>query len=154
MALKLYEIDQALYDCFDDENGEFDQEKFERLTGERNEKLEGIVLGIKNLTADAAAIREEELNLARRRKIKERKAESMRNFLALCLNGQKLETARCCVTWKSSKALQVYDPQSIPGKYLKQAEPTFDKVAITADIKNGISVAGAALVQRTNMIIK
>ena len=84
MALKLYEIDQALYDCFDDENGEFDQEKFDRLTGERNEKLEGIVLGIKNLTADAAAIREEELNLARRRKIKERKAESMRNFLALC----------------------------------------------------------------------
>lgn len=154
MEMKLYEIDQALYDCFDEETGDFDQKKFALLDGERNKKLEEIVLGIKNLTADATAIREEELALAKRRKTKERKAESMRNFLALYLNGERLETSKCSVTWKSSRSLQVLDPKLIPQKYLKYAEPTIDKIAITTDIKNGVDVMGASLVKHSNMIIK
>lgn len=38
MKMTLYEIDEAIYNCINDETGEVDQEKFEKLQGIRTKK--------------------------------------------------------------------------------------------------------------------
>ena len=64
--MTLYEIDSAIMDCVDEETGEIiDLEKLEALNIERDKKVEGIALAVKNYAAEAKAIKEEEEKLAR-----------------------------------------------------------------------------------------
>lgn len=103
--MKLYEIDNEIQKILDgmqidEETGEvvMDLEAFTQLQMEREKKLEGIALGVKNLAAEAEAIRKEENKLAERRKVLENQTERLKGFLSFALNGEKLETARVMVT--------------------------------------------------------
>ena len=52
--MTLYEIDNAILGCVDDETGEvIDFDKLDKLTMQREQKLEGAALAVKNLTAEA-----------------------------------------------------------------------------------------------------
>ena len=65
----LYEIDQELLDCVDMETGEIlDTEKLDALQMERERKLEGVALWIKDLNYEAAAVKEEADKLTTRKK--------------------------------------------------------------------------------------
>ena len=56
----IYEIDQDILDCVDMETGEIlDTEKLTALQMERERKLEGVALWVKDLSAEAAAVKEE-----------------------------------------------------------------------------------------------
>ena len=78
--MKLYEIDQALVDLVDNETGEIiDIEVFDSLQMERDEKIESIALYIKDLKAEAEALKAEKLAFAERQKVAENKAESLKN---------------------------------------------------------------------------
>lgn len=56
--MTLYEIDSAIMDCVDEETGEIiDLEKLEALNIERDKKVEGIALAVKNYAAEAKAIK-------------------------------------------------------------------------------------------------
>ena len=51
--MTLYEIDSAIMDCVDEETGEIiDLEKLEALNIERDKKVEGIALAVKNYAAE------------------------------------------------------------------------------------------------------
>lgn len=53
--MTLYEIDSAIMDCVDEETGEIiDLEKLEALNIERDKKVEGIALAVKNYAAEVA----------------------------------------------------------------------------------------------------
>ena len=73
--MTLYEIDHAISEAFeraiDPETGELINEEawaqLEALQMDREQKLENVALWVKDLNAEAAAIREEEKNLAKRR---------------------------------------------------------------------------------------
>lgn len=102
--MKFYEIEAELVECFDPETGEIiDEEKFQALGMEWDRKVEGIALSIKELTAEAAAIKEEKQNLEARQKQKERKAENLKAFLGGIMAGQKLETPRVAISWRKSE---------------------------------------------------
>ena len=106
--MKLYEIEDAILNCLDPETGEIiDEALFDELNLKREEKIENILLAVKNLTAEAKAIREEELNLAKRRKVAENKAESLKNFVAGILDGMNFKTPRVAATWRKSEAVVV-----------------------------------------------
>lgn len=118
--MKLYEIDQkiqALVDgAVDEETGEvvIDLEELEALQMERENKLEGIALVIKNLTADADAIRAEEKKLSDRRKVMENKVERLKGWLAFALNGEKLTTPRVSVSvGKAAQSTVVDDVHAV-----------------------------------------
>lgn len=77
--MTLYEIDSAIMDCVDEETGEIiDLEKLEALNIERDKKVEGIALAVKNYAAEAKAIKEEEEKLAKRRRSCENAVEVAR----------------------------------------------------------------------------
>jgi len=163
MSLTLYEIDAALLACVDLETGEIlDIEAFRGLQMERDAKIENMALWIKNLDAEAKAIREEELALADRRKAKESKAESLRAYLGEFLEGKKFSTARVSLSYRSSEAVEIPDEDAFIGmaiergeyQYLSPQPPKIDRKAVKDAIKNGKEVEVAVLVKRSNLQLK
>lgn len=152
--MKLYEINEAILDCVDPETGEADAEKLDELMLMRDEKLENLALWVKDLKAEADAIKAEEKALAERRQAKERKAESIKAYLEKVLAGQKFETSRAVCSFRKSQKVEITNLDKIPDDYLRYSAPTADKAAIKAAIKDGISIEGAELVDSVTMSIK
>lgn len=152
--MKLYEINEAILACVDPETGEADVEKLDELIMMREEKLENLALWVKDLKAEAEAIKAEEKALAERRQAKERKAESIRQYLEKVLAGQKFETSKAVCSFRKSQKVEITDFDKIPDDYLRYSKPTADKTAIKAAIKDGIIIAGAELVDSVTMSIK
>ena len=160
---KLYEIDRRILQviesgfAFDEDTGEvWESEDLEALEAERNEKLEACALYIKNLEADAAAIRAEETALAERRRAKERRAESLRAYVAASMQaaGQSsLDTARCSLRFRRSEAVEVTDAEALPAE-MQSVKVTPNKAAIRKALKAGHEVAGARLVENQNLQLK
>ena len=88
--MKLYEIDEAILNCIDTETGEIiDADQLDKLQMERDTKLENVACWIKDLKAEAEAIKTEKQILANRQKVAENKAESLKKYLAYALDGKK-----------------------------------------------------------------
>ena len=153
--MKLYEIDQAIMDCIDMENGEIvNEELLNDLQMERDAKIENVVLWIKELKAEAEALKAEKLAFAERQKVAENKMESLKKWLAYALDGEKFKTVRASVTFRTTDKVEVADIYKLDENYLRYKEPEADKDAIKKAIKAGQQVAGATLVPSTSVIIK
>ena len=166
--MTLYEIEQALelaieelLDCVDEETGEVDEEKMhavDALKMARAEKLEGIGCFIKNLMAEADAIKEESKKLAERAKIKENRVERLKRYVAdnlLANNETKFEGVKVAYSFRKSEAVDILDESAIPSEYLKtKTEISPDKTAIKKAIKAGKEVAGAVVKENMNLQIK
>lgn len=159
----LYSIDQAILETIDWETGEvFDPERLDTLQMERTAKLENVALWIKNLMADAKAIREEEKALASRRQQTEKKVESLNKWLTNALQGEKLSTPKVAVSFRRSEGLDVIDNDSFclwamgneRDDLLKFTAPTIDAAAVKKAIKDGADIPYARIEERLNINIK
>lgn len=153
--MTLYEINDQITACVDIETGEIlDQEALRALELAFDEKIEGIALWIKNLLAEAKAIKEEKDNLAARQKTCENKAESLKNYLAFALCGEKFKTPKVSISFRKSESVQVDDVTKLDDDYLKYAAPTVDKTKVKQALKAGIELQGVQLVTNQNIQIK
>ena len=158
--MTLYEISEALMACFDPETGELvDVNAFEGLQLERDQKIENIACWIKDLNANATAIREEEKALADRRRVMENKAESLKTYLSRFLgDGEKYSSARCAVSWRKSQKVEVNMEElykyPLYENYLLYRDPEPNKTKIKEDLKNGVEIRGCELVENQNLQIK
>lgn len=157
--MNIYEIEQAILDLIDPETGEIkDLSALEELNVARDEKIENIAMWIKNLNAEAKAIRGEEKNLAERRRVAENKSESLKKYLDQTLNGEKFSTAKVAISYRKSDAVEIADEETFiktaDATYLVAQDPKIDKKAIKEAIKGGATVKGAELVERNNIQIK
>lgn len=151
----LYEINHGIMDCVDMETGEIiDAEKLASLQINRKDKIENIALYIKNLRADAAAYKAEKDEFAYRQKVAENKAESLTEYLASILSGEKVKADRFSILYRKSQSVAITDSDSVPDDYKIKQEPKIDKVAIKKAIKDGAEIAGAKLVDKQNIVIK
>ena len=152
-------ITQAFESAVDMETGEIvNADAYEALDSLQmafDQKAEGILLWIKNLTAEAEALKKEKLAFAERQSAAERKAESLKKYISGVLCGNKFQTEKVSVTWRKSEAVEyagnVYD---LPEELLKYKEPEINKTELKKRLKAGEVIAGAELVQRNNMQIK
>ena len=161
--MNIYEIDQAIANLVDPETGEIqDFDAFAELQISRETKLENMALWVKDLTANAKAIRDEELALSDRRRALESKAESLKDYLTRMLNGEKFSTPKVVVSYRKSAAVEIEDENRFVElmkaagcvQYLTAHEPTINKTAIAAALKSGAFVPGANLVERQNIQIR
>ena len=160
----LYEIDQEILDCVDRETGEIlDSEKLDALQMERGRKLEGVALWVKDLTAEAEAVKAEADKLNARKKALDSKIDSIKTWLAAALNGEKLKTARCSVYQTHSQKLAVADEGKLisflqtlekPERFLRFKEPELQKDEIKKALKDGFVIPGAALETTESVVIK
>ena len=153
--MKLYEIDEAIMACIDAETGEIiDADKLDKLTMERDAKIENVALWIKDLKAEAEALKAEKMAFAERQKVAENKIESLKKWLAYALDGQDYKSVRAAVSFRTSESVEIDDIYAVDENYLRYKEPEADKTAIKNAIKAGQEVAGATLVKNTSVIIK
>jgi hypothetical protein len=152
----LYEIDQSILACIDQETGELiDPERLESLFMERNQKIENVALWIKNLQSDALAFKAEKEAFAEREKAATKKAEQLKEWLAQVLDGQKFSTGRCAVSFRRSEKVEVLDEDSIPRAYMVETvsyKP--DKQLIKEVLKDGQNINGCRLVENLNTQIR
>lgn len=158
--MTLYEIDSAILECIDMETGEvIDTEKLNSLNMERDAKVENVACWIKELKAEAEAIKAEKQKLADRQKAAENKAESLKKWLAYALDGKKFNTAKCAVSFRNTESVEVTE-QGLENlmkghdELLTYKTPEPNKTAIKQAIKDGLIVDGVQLVQNVSTIIK
>ena len=158
--MKLYEIDNAIIDCIDLETGEvIDTERLDALQMERDAKIENVALWIKDLKAEAEAIKAEKQALAERQRVAENKAESLKKWLAYALDGQKFSTAKCAVSFRKTEKVEISDVGMIRlmkehDELLTYKDPEPNKTAIKQALKDGLNVDGVRLECNTSVIIR
>lgn len=161
--MKLYEIDNAILACLDAETGEIlDLEQLEQLQLERDQKIEGVALYIKDLLGDAAKIKTEEAALVERRRAKEAKAERLKEYLNKALEGQAFETARVRLSFRRSTKVEISDQLALL-EYLEKNNlescltykmPEISRTEVGKLLKAGEEVPGAALTESQNLQLK
>ena len=158
--MTIYEIDTALLELVDPETGELlDYEAFDALQMERDRKIEGMGLWVKNMTAEAAAIKAEEDALKDRREKLERKRDRVKDYIDRILDGAKFSTARVAMSYRKSQRVEV-EPEFVEwakthnDELLTYKEPTANKVAIKAAIKAGELIPYVLLEDGRSLSIK
>lgn len=141
--MNLYEITEKYASLF--QNLQIDEETGEVLNSEEliiadkefEEKAESYALFIKNLAAEATAIKEERKRLAEREKAVESKAD---------------------IHLRKSSSVKILDEENllgIPEKYKRiKTEITADKAEIKKALSKGEVILGAEIVTNTNLQIK
>ena len=162
----LYEINQeieaaiaAMFEEVDEETGEVKPgtvELLEQLNIERDEKIETLGIYIKNLTAEAAAIKAEEKTLNERRVKKENKIARLKNYLTEQLGGEKWDrSAKVSIAFRTSNPVEIDDITKIPDVFkFEKTEIVPDKKKIAKSFKDGIKVPGAHIEEKKNIQIK
>lgn len=162
--MKLFEIVKEIEACVkldenrvvNTESGEIiDIEALAALELERDVKIENIGCWIKNLLADAEALKQQKNIFAEREKAAKNKAESLKNYLTAILDGKKFETSRVAMSFRKSESVEFSGELiDVPHQYLKFKEPELDKTAIKKAIKDGENVPCCQLVSKMNLQIK
>ena len=158
--MTLYEINKQIADAieygFDADTGEIlDEEALDDLQMARDDKIENIVLAIKNYKAEADAVKAEKNNLANRQRMLENRVEWLKRYLTVNMEpGEKLSTPKMAISWRKSEVVEVTDLNALPEKFLKYKDPEPDKTSIKTAIKAGEIVPGADLFTRNNIQIK
>ena len=160
----LYDIDQDILDCVDAETGEIlDTEKLDALQMEREAKLEGVALWVKDLKAEADAVKAEADKLTARKKALDNKVESIKAWLLEALAGEKLKTPRCNVYQTHGQRVSVPDEAGLigflqtlddPDRFLRFKEPELKKDEIKKALKDGVVIPGASLEETESVVIR
>lgn len=159
----LFEIDAEILECVDQETGEiFDGDRLTELQMEREAKLEGVALWIKDLRAEAEAVKVEADKLTARKKSLDRKIDDIKAWLHDALEGQKLKTPRCTVSYTHSTKVQIDDEPAViewlmhhDGEdFLRYKAPEIRKDEMKAAMKDGKTFPGAHLVGTESVVIK
>ena len=155
--MTIYEIEAAILETVDQETGEvIDIDRLNALEMERDKKISNVACWIKDLKAEADAIKAEEQNLNHRRKVCENKMESLKNYLATFLNGEKFKDSRCSISYRKSERVDFSDSfnfDSLPDSMKKvTVEPK--KTEIKEFLKAGGEIEGVRIEENTSMTIK
>lgn len=156
--MNLYEINAEIRALIDEETGEvLDYEKFVEANLSLEEKKENIALYIKNLTAEASAIKEEKDRLAERETAKRNRADKLKDYLCNFLGGEKFETAKVTCSFRKSVVCEIENEAEFLSCHPEFAKPQPAKLSLSDvkdALKNGEVIVGASLIEKMNLQIK
>lgn len=154
----LYELTGQFLDIY---NMELDEEtKLDTLDSidwqiDYENKVENYIKVIKNTEADVEARKNEIKRLTELNRADERKNERMKEALkdSMALTGhERVDTPLFKVSFRKSESVEV-DDLLLPEAY-KVATYKPDKKRLKEDLKNGLEILGAELVERKNLSIR
>lgn len=159
--MTLYNLSQefeALYSLANESEGEELIELYDELQCSLNEKLDSSAKVIKQLQADAEAIKAEEVRLSARRKAIENNAERLKDMMLTALKSSgetKTKTTLFSFSVRSSASVLITDESLLTSGYLRTTTTTSpDKKAIKETLDKGIDVEGAEIVYNESLQIK
>lgn len=154
----LYELTGQFLDIY---NLELDKEtKLDTLesidwNSDYEEKVENYIKVIKNIESDVEARKAEIKRLTELNKADEKKKDHLKETLStsMQLTGhERVDTPLFKVSFRKSQAVEV-DELVLPESY-KVATWKPDKKRLKEDLKNGLEIVGASLVERKNLSIR
>lgn len=154
----LYELTGQFLDIY---NLELDEEtKLDTLdsidwNSDYENKVENYIKVMKNLEADVEARKNEIKRLTELNKADEKKKDHLKETLStsMSLTGhERVDTPLFKVSFRKSQAVEV-DETVLPEAY-KVATWKPDKKRLKEDLKNGLEIIGATLVERKNLSIR
>ena len=155
--MTIYEIEAEIMDCIDQETGEIiDIDRLNALEMERDKKISNVACWIKDLRAEAEAIKAEKQALDKRQKAAENKAESLKTWLQSILQGEKFKDSRCAISYRRSERVDFADNfnfDTLPDSMKKVTiEPK--KTEIKNYLLTGATIEGVELVESSNIQIR
>jgi hypothetical protein len=155
--MTIYDIEAEIMDCIDQETGEvIDLDRLNALEMERDKKISNVACWIKDLRAEAEAIKAEKQALDKRQKAAENKAESLKTWLSGILQGEKFKDARCSISYRRSERVDFadnFDLNTLPD-YMKKVTIEPKKTEIKEFLKGGGEIEGVRIEENTSMTIK
>ena len=155
--MTLYEIEAAILETVDEETGEIiDIDRLNALEMERDRKISNVACWIKDLRAEAEAIKAEKQALDKRQKAAENKAESLKGWLQSILQGEKFKDSRCSISYRKSERVDFadsFDLSTLPD-YMKKVTIEPRKTEIKDYLKTGATIEGVELVESSNIQIR
>lgn len=154
----LYELTGQFLDIY---NLELDEEtKLDTLdsidwNSDYENKVENYIKVMKNLEADVEARKNEIKRLTELNKADEKKKDHLKETLSasMILTGhERVDTPLFKVSFRKSQAVEVNE-LVLPESY-KVATWKPDKKRLKEDLKNGLEIVGASLVERKNLSIR
>lgn len=153
----LYELTgvyQQIYDMDMDDETKLDTLESIDWTEDYENKVENYIKVMKNLDADIEARKNEIDRLKKLNDADKSKKERMKTDLATSMEltgHEKVDTTLFKVSFRKSEAVEV-DDLLLPEAY-KVATWKADKKRLKEDLKNGLEILGAELVERKNLNI-
>ena len=130
----------------------------DQIEGDLNTKCLNIASWVRNLEAEAKAIKEAQDAMDKRRKSAIAKADRLRNYLfhGLKLAGvNKLTFPHFVISVKQCpESVKIAPGALIPDEYLRHPEPEPNKVALKDALKNGAVIPGICLERDEKLEIK
>lgn len=118
-------------------------------------KVENYIKVMKNIDADVEARKAEIKRLTELNKADEKKKDHLKDALSASMNmtgHERVDTPLFKVSFRKSQAVEV-DEAVLPEVY-KVATWKPDKKRLKEDLKNGLEIIGASLVERKNLSIR
>lgn len=150
---------QELLDSGADPESDEVQEKLRAMVaceGDFQEKAVEVALYIRELQADSEAARIEADRLAKLVKARERRAESLKDYLKFYMEQFGIDSIKnplCTLSMrKNPPSVQVSSFEALPPEFIKTTVAA-DKNAIKAALKKGVAVSGASLVETVSLRI-
>ena len=129
----------------------------DEVQGELSEKADNIVRYMRNLNAEAEALKAEETALYKKRKAVENKAERLKAYLAaqMTLCGLKeLKAGLFKLRFQpTAPAISIVDESAVPEKF-HRVKIEIDKLAIREALKAGEEVPGIEVQRGETLVIK
>ncbi|SFI35391.1 MULTISPECIES: siphovirus Gp157 family protein [unclassified Bacillus (in: firmicutes)] len=123
-----------------------------------DDKVQGAALLIRNIEAQAEAIKVEEKRLADRRKFFENNCKSIKDYLyqqMVTVDKRRIKGALVTVgIQKNPVSLDIAADAVIPPEYMIPQEPKVDKKALLAAVKDGMQWDGITLKQSESVRIR
>lgn len=162
--MNLYELTQEFATAMqaitvDPENGEVSGfEAVDALDTAFEDKAEAYAVTIKNLLAEAAALKNERDNMKAREDAVKRRAEALKKHLAdsmTAVGKDKIETAKAALSFRRSMQVSITNDVMVPDDLcVVKIDRKPDKTAIGKLLKSGEAVPGAELVENMNLQVK
>ena len=122
----------------------------ELISAEFDSKVEACLMVIENQQAYAEALKSQEKAFSDRRKAAETQAENLKRYVKDCMTKagkDKAGSIKVATLTKPRKVLRLLNEDGLPEQYREQViSYKTDKKAIEQALKDGVEVAGAALV--------
>ena len=154
------EYSELLSNLYDPETGEVDETSLIRLN-EMKETLENKCIAvasyIENMEAERKAIEEAKKKMAERESRYKKQVANMKSYLLENMKKSQVKKISCpyfdIALHKNPPSVEVYDENAIPPSYNRiKVEKNIS--AILDDLKNGVIIPGARLIQKDSVRIK
>ena len=158
---RLFDIDADIAKTYekyvDEETGVISEELYKALDSlekERDAKIEGVGLMLKETTAFLKAANEEKAAIDAKIKSAEREVEGLKTYLLMALKGEKFKTEKVNMYYGRSKHIEIEEGAEIPMEYMTIAEPVPNKTALKEAIESGKQIKGVSVQESPYIVVR